>query len=288
MRSRTPLLILMLALNWSIAAQPPTALADQAKREYLAADRELGRYVNQIGSTMNAQEVEKMRQAQETWVRYRDACAVSEASFYSAGSTQTLVNFTVMKELTAERLHRLKNMMAEVGQEAPPKVEPPAPDPGAAINEALTSPAITTDVEAMRDQLGSQGAANAYLDVIVPTGSTLVELLAHQNLNADYLKWITEHPEAGRDIVRVAVAKELRARATKDKKGYKENNLMLVTQFIQGAGRGGVLNSQIGQIAGDLAIKPLPPYQFFVYITQQNGMKELTEAYIASKLPAKP
>ena len=84
----------------------------------------------------------------------------------------------------------------------------------------------------------------------------------------------------------MAVGQELRARAGKDKKGYKDSNFNVVTQFIQQQGKGGIFDSQIAQIAGDLTVKPLPPYQFFVYLMRQEGLRELTEAYIASRFPA--
>lgn len=251
----------------------------QERDAFLAADKELTRFISQAVAGLSPVEADKLKRAQEAWVLYRDACAASEAAFYSEGSSQNMVGFTVMRELTEERLQRLKRMLADAGQPTPGNVPAPKPAPVDILTQGLTSPAVNADIATMREQLNGKREVTGYLDLLVPSGKALDEVLASQKLNPQYLEWIKAHPEAGQDIVRVAVAGELRARAMKDEKAYKEENLLLVTQFNQKS----IRNSQLGQIAGEFAVKPLQPYKFFVYVTQQNGLKELTEAYIAAK-----
>ena len=278
---RVPIsLVLVVVLGVAANAQTQAELNEQAKKEYLAADRELGRYLDKIAPTLSQSERERLRLAQNAWTAYRDAAAASESAFYSAGSAQTLVHYTVMKELTAERLQRLKRMMDDADQSPAP-----ASDPKAVLDKALTSQAVATDIAELKEVLRTEDEAKRYLDVVVPAGKALVDVLEQQKLNPDYLAWIRDHPEKGREIVQFAAALALEERSKKDSKGFNSDNMDMVTKFIQVEGnKGGILDSQFGQIASELTIRPLPPYRPYVHLIQEGGLKERTESYIASKI----
>jgi uncharacterized protein YecT (DUF1311 family) len=272
--------VLLVALGVAANAQTQAELNEQAKKEYLAADKELGRYLEKIAPTLSQSERERLQLAQNAWTAYRDAAAASESAFYSQGSAQTLVHYTVMKDLTAERLQRLKRMMEDV--EPSPA---PASDPQAALDKALTSEAVATDMAELKEVLQTEDEAKRYLDVVVPAGKALVDALEQQKLNPDYLTWIRNHPEQGREIVQFAAALALEERSKKDSKGFNSDNMDMVTKFIQVEGnKGGFLDSQLGQIASEFTIRPLPPYRLYTYLIQEGGLKERTESYIASKI----
>ncbi len=90
-----------------------------ARREYQTADAVLKTAYDRLISllaTYRGKDQQKLRRAQTTWLRYRDATCESEASIYEGGSIRPAVYYSCLASVTRERVKRLEGFLAAAGQ----------------------------------------------------------------------------------------------------------------------------------------------------------------------------
>ena len=90
-----------------------------ARREYQKADAEMNRVFDRVVAELavygGGQQL-KLRRAQASWLRYRDANCESEASIYDGGSIRPAVYHSCLASVTRERARRLEDFLASTRQ----------------------------------------------------------------------------------------------------------------------------------------------------------------------------
>jgi uncharacterized protein YecT (DUF1311 family) len=92
-----------------------------ARRDYQKAGGEMTALYYELMSELagyggGGRHQQKLRRAQASWARYRDATCESEASIYEGGSIRPAVYYSCMASVTRERVQRLKEFLAMTRQ----------------------------------------------------------------------------------------------------------------------------------------------------------------------------
>ena len=88
-----------------------------SRREYEKGDVEMNDVYRQLMSELGGEsdkDQQKLRQAQQLWLQYRDANCESEASVYEGGTIRPAIYNLCLASLTRERATRMKAFLAEV------------------------------------------------------------------------------------------------------------------------------------------------------------------------------
>jgi uncharacterized protein YecT (DUF1311 family) len=104
---------LLLIGNISIA-QTQLELNEKASTDYKKADIQLNiQYKKLLNLLGDSKDKERLRQAQRSWIQYRDAHCTLAESAYEGGSLQPLIYFNAMKELTEQRVLTIKSLIED-------------------------------------------------------------------------------------------------------------------------------------------------------------------------------
>jgi uncharacterized protein YecT (DUF1311 family) len=88
-----------------------------ARYKYEQADVQMNKVYAQLMSELGGKDdknQQKLKQAQQLWLQYRDANCESESSIYEGGSIRPAVYNHCLATTTEERTRRMKTFLAEI------------------------------------------------------------------------------------------------------------------------------------------------------------------------------
>jgi len=89
-----------------------------AAKKFKAADAELNRVYNQLVVKLgdDADQRERLKTAETSWLKYRDDNCEFEASFYNGGSIRPLILSSCLERMTKSRTVELRGQIKELDQ----------------------------------------------------------------------------------------------------------------------------------------------------------------------------
>lgn len=83
-----------------------------ARKQYLAADAALNKaYAKLIATLDDAEERAKLKDAEQAWIKYRDANCEYEAFFYRGGTMRPMIHAFCLARVTEARAAELKQQL---------------------------------------------------------------------------------------------------------------------------------------------------------------------------------
>lgn len=261
------------------------AEVDAAKNAYLQADKSMNTVYKQALSALEGDAEARLVDAHEVWSTYRGAIAEAQSHIYSEGNTRTLVYYDAMREVTEAHSARLKALVDETASpaaEAAPAepAEPMPADPQANLTTVLGSQRIVDLTKEMNNRLANLSHVRTYLETVVPPAADVDDVLASQGLDPEYVTWLKNNPDKGRQVVMLAVGQELDRRASGNEDDWSQRNVGAVTEVVKRGGFKGAL----GQIGQELILGSQPPYQFYQYLHGSKGLATEVDRLIDSAL----
>jgi uncharacterized protein YecT (DUF1311 family) len=82
-----------------------------ARKEYESADAELNKVYNRFAAMLDDEQRGQLKEAEITWIKYRDTNCDFEGSFYKGGTMRPMVQSYCLARVTSERTAELKQQI---------------------------------------------------------------------------------------------------------------------------------------------------------------------------------
>jgi uncharacterized protein YecT (DUF1311 family) len=107
--------VLLLSFN-NTHAQTQYEMNQTAAQGYFKADAELNKVYKILMSKLDEKGKSLLINAENDWIKYRDAHCKFEASFYEGGSMQPMIYSSCLESLAMDRIKELKDAIKEFGE----------------------------------------------------------------------------------------------------------------------------------------------------------------------------
>ena len=107
------LITLFTFFHTSTFSQTQAEMNMEANASYKKADAELNKVYKELVKLLDEKEIELLKKAQLSWIKYRDTHYEFEASFYEGGSIQPMILDNCLESVTETRIEELKSSISD-------------------------------------------------------------------------------------------------------------------------------------------------------------------------------